>query len=223
MKTLKDVHTEHCCAIHGCKYGDEECTVVLAAKNKKYVQSFPCEDCVSDGINSVEDVIRFFHPTAGTFANHIILYAKNWYGSSYNGEEKQAPSILNDIRKLQARFFMLEEKYVTDKDVQGVILDTFLEFARLHDQKEGLREAFGWYWGRDRNIVSDREPVVVMIAKLGIVKGKFAYLPELYEDICYDRDKGLDCATCDRARIPDTEWNSCKLSIARQKKFHKNC
>ena len=37
-----DVHTEHCCLIHGCKYGDDEnCTV--ATKQKR--QSFPCEDC----------------------------------------------------------------------------------------------------------------------------------------------------------------------------------
>jgi len=26
--TLKDVHTQHCCVKHGCKYGDEDCTVV---------------------------------------------------------------------------------------------------------------------------------------------------------------------------------------------------
>ncbi len=44
----KDVHTEHCCLIHGCKYGydqfkcDKECTV---ATNKKQ-QSHPCEYCI---------------------------------------------------------------------------------------------------------------------------------------------------------------------------------
>ena len=37
----KDVHTEHCCIIHGCKYWDDNCTVTT--KQKK--QSFRCEDC----------------------------------------------------------------------------------------------------------------------------------------------------------------------------------
>jgi|14BtaG_2_1085337.scaffolds.fasta_scaffold00006_36 hypothetical protein len=35
------VHTEHCCVIHGCKYRDEDCTVVTYQKR----QSFLCEDC----------------------------------------------------------------------------------------------------------------------------------------------------------------------------------
>lgn len=39
-----DVHTEHCCIRHGCKYGDEDCTVVT----KKARQSYPCEDCYTD-------------------------------------------------------------------------------------------------------------------------------------------------------------------------------
>lgn len=37
----KCVHTEHCCQEHGCKYGDEDCPVVLLIKK----QSFPCEEC----------------------------------------------------------------------------------------------------------------------------------------------------------------------------------
>jgi len=37
----RDVHTEHCCLVHGCKYGDEDCPVVT--KNK--TQSYPCEEC----------------------------------------------------------------------------------------------------------------------------------------------------------------------------------
>lgn len=37
----KDVHTEHCCARHGCKYGDEDCTV----ENREKPQSHPCERC----------------------------------------------------------------------------------------------------------------------------------------------------------------------------------
>lgn len=38
---IKDVHTEHCCAKHGCKYSHNDCPVVTGQKP----QSFPCEDC----------------------------------------------------------------------------------------------------------------------------------------------------------------------------------
>lgn len=43
---MKDVHTEHCCKKHGCKYTltltpPDSCTVVSGEKE----QSFPCEDC----------------------------------------------------------------------------------------------------------------------------------------------------------------------------------
>jgi hypothetical protein len=39
----RDVHTEHCCKRHGCKYGnmDGECTVESGQKR----QSHPCEEC----------------------------------------------------------------------------------------------------------------------------------------------------------------------------------
>lgn len=42
QNTVKDVHTEHCCFFHGCKYGENDtCPVVTGLKP----QSFPCEDC----------------------------------------------------------------------------------------------------------------------------------------------------------------------------------
>ncbi len=44
MSTEPDVHTEHCCARHGCKYSDgRRCTVVTGQKP----QSYPCETCDS--------------------------------------------------------------------------------------------------------------------------------------------------------------------------------
>ena len=44
----KDVHTEHCCVRHHCKYGEDDfyCTV----KTGKKRQSFVCEDCEEEGI-----------------------------------------------------------------------------------------------------------------------------------------------------------------------------
>ena len=40
----RDVHTEHCCKEHGCKYGQGNCTVTSGKK----AQSFPCETCTWD-------------------------------------------------------------------------------------------------------------------------------------------------------------------------------
>lgn len=45
-KLLQDVHTRHCCSVCGCKYGDEDCTVV----SKMLVQERPCpKQCVCGG------------------------------------------------------------------------------------------------------------------------------------------------------------------------------
>jgi len=38
------VHQSHCCKWHGCKYGDENCPVVLGAVKQLYL----CEDCEED-------------------------------------------------------------------------------------------------------------------------------------------------------------------------------
>ena len=43
---MKDVHTEHCCKFHGCKYGHADCTVETGAKR----QSHACESCDFAGI-----------------------------------------------------------------------------------------------------------------------------------------------------------------------------
>lgn len=40
---VNDVHTSHCCKWHGCKYGDDDCTVTLGAP-----QEYPCEFCAMD-------------------------------------------------------------------------------------------------------------------------------------------------------------------------------
>lgn len=42
--SLKDVHTEHCCILHGCKYGNKNCTVTTG----KAQQSYACESCDSE-------------------------------------------------------------------------------------------------------------------------------------------------------------------------------
>lgn len=38
------VHETHCCETHGCKYGDEDCPVVLGIVKQKY----ECESCLDE-------------------------------------------------------------------------------------------------------------------------------------------------------------------------------
>jgi len=50
---MSNVHTAHCCIIHGCKYGKEkDCTVVLGFEKQEYL----CEDCMEEGIQKVKDI-----------------------------------------------------------------------------------------------------------------------------------------------------------------------
>jgi hypothetical protein len=44
---MKDVHTEHCCKEHGCKYGNTDCTVEFGGLK----QSCPCEMCNEENMN----------------------------------------------------------------------------------------------------------------------------------------------------------------------------
>lgn len=41
MSSNRDVHTEHRCILHGCKYGDADCTVMT----RQLAQSYQCETC----------------------------------------------------------------------------------------------------------------------------------------------------------------------------------
>ena len=66
----KCVHTEHCCKVHGCKYGDALCPVTL--KSKK--QSFPCEDCC------LPQEPEQFVPKAGEWCEHINDGSRKMYG-----------------------------------------------------------------------------------------------------------------------------------------------
>jgi len=53
--TVKNVgtHRTHCCVLHGCKYGHDECPVVSG----EILQEYPCEDCDYCGIKSVDEII----------------------------------------------------------------------------------------------------------------------------------------------------------------------
>lgn len=42
-----DVHTEHCCKNHWCKYSDSDCSVMTGAKKQSYkcFETSVCYDC----------------------------------------------------------------------------------------------------------------------------------------------------------------------------------
>ena len=54
----KDVHTEHCCVVHGCKYGEND-TCPVTTETKK--QSGACEYCYMDA----EGFVQEEHPFCG--------------------------------------------------------------------------------------------------------------------------------------------------------------
>ena len=54
-----DVHTEHCCIAHGCKYGNLNCSVVTGKKE----QSFLCETCCEDGIKTMGELRAMMNPS----------------------------------------------------------------------------------------------------------------------------------------------------------------
>lgn len=52
---MKDVHTRHCCKLHGCKYGqDETCSVVKGFGKQEYL----CESCGFEGFETMDDLNR---------------------------------------------------------------------------------------------------------------------------------------------------------------------
>jgi hypothetical protein len=64
------VHRSHCCILHGCKYGDENCPV----KNRVVIQTYPCEECNSIGVKTVQDLFELMNNKKKTCPNcgHIL-------------------------------------------------------------------------------------------------------------------------------------------------------
>lgn len=54
MRGSAQTHATHCCILHGCKYGDDDCPVVKG----RLTQVYTCEACSYDGINSVNEVFE---------------------------------------------------------------------------------------------------------------------------------------------------------------------
>lgn len=73
----KNVHTEHCCAKHGCKYSDTDCPV-FSGKQK---QSYPCEFCddhedgLEDRVKELEAHVRQLRATLTEASDYVRIAA----------------------------------------------------------------------------------------------------------------------------------------------------
>ncbi len=72
--TSSGVHRTHCCILHGCKYGDNDCPVYTGIIK----QDHPCEDCSYDGLKNMDEVIKVKNRELPTCNNcgHIVRNKK---------------------------------------------------------------------------------------------------------------------------------------------------
>ena len=68
----KDVHTEHCCVYHGCKYSDPKCPVKRGIK----AQSYPCELCGNR--EAFVTILPLFHRLWGKAVGTRDYEKKEW-------------------------------------------------------------------------------------------------------------------------------------------------
>ena len=73
---MGDVHSSHCCTRCGCKYGNDNCTVVLGTEEQEY----PCEDCEP----ILEAEVRLRTEGATAERTRIVAYLRHW-AKLYNG------------------------------------------------------------------------------------------------------------------------------------------
>lgn len=106
---LRDVHTEHCCSVHGCKYGDAGCTVASGQKK----QSFPCEFCsgllvwemTDEAARVLEQALDEAIAWRNGHGKHPSGYGKVYAGPSEKFDDllpfEQALSALHEVRRTQ--------------------------------------------------------------------------------------------------------------------------
>ncbi len=74
-----DVHTEHCCIVHGCKYGDDSTTCSVTTGRKK--QSFMCENCTEEGFTEIPTLSRKMNDDDFDLLREIVNKAR--FGQTY--------------------------------------------------------------------------------------------------------------------------------------------
>lgn len=74
------VHETHCCVLHGCKYGEEDCPVVL----KQTKQRYTCESCGYEGIKTLEDLHTIADTDINKDISDLFNMIENWEGHCCN-------------------------------------------------------------------------------------------------------------------------------------------
>ena len=97
---------------------------------------------------------------------HIILYAKHWYGNSGN--------IMADLKQLLAEVTGVPTECATDNFVYEALANAWAEISPAlteMDRREGILEMLGWKWkGWSESLT--RKPEEVLIGKLSILDPK---------------------------------------------------
>jgi hypothetical protein len=82
--TKHGVHASHCCAKHGCKYGDNMCAVTQGV----VAQMYPCETCdfvtversnASDMYGSAPFIVGRVYGEP-EYQSHVFAMGVSWYG-----------------------------------------------------------------------------------------------------------------------------------------------
>lgn len=104
----KDVHTEHCCRIHGCKYNDSGCSVA----NKTKIQSFECEDCTDSRTIVYALDLQYDNEGSSILSVHI----------THEGASMAAEKYLNETKAVN-------QSYIKKQDGDSTIFE--FNFKRL--------------------------------------------------------------------------------------------
>lgn len=69
------VHKGHCCVLHGCKYGNEDCPVTMGLVEQRY----PCEDCswTETAMKDIQLVNKIQREIMNTDDNHQVTLDRN--------------------------------------------------------------------------------------------------------------------------------------------------
>jgi hypothetical protein len=95
VKMSDGVHIEHCCRLHGCKYGDCNCPVVLG----KIRQDYLCEWCEFDGVHTHGDLAsEILYRNKGEVKKDIA-YLFNCIRRSVEGDDIDLDKVIEIMTK----------------------------------------------------------------------------------------------------------------------------
>jgi 8-oxo-dGTP diphosphatase len=134
---LKDwgVHVTHCCAVHGCKYGEDDCPVALGKVAQKYA-------CMDDNVN--DPCFNDFKKHTG-FNTHAELAA---YELGREHEGKVIEKFLNNWKgETNSQFgTLLKEKFTSLYPRVGVGIMIFKDGKVLMGKRKGKHGAGEYAW-----------------------------------------------------------------------------